>query len=125
MNDVAEILLALFVSWENLCILFRRYATPGNACSQIWTVVEPTLAAHNRDFARNIELPRKSKEDCPADAKLREQSNQAVDDSFDRDVDELDLDDCFADDEVDEESYRLQDFFCWQRLLVPGSRSGR
>lgn len=53
----------------------------------IWTVVEPTLAAHIRDFARNIKLLRKSKEDCRADAKLRERSNQAVD-------------------EVDEESYR-------------------
>jgi hypothetical protein len=30
MDDVAEILLALFVSWENLCILFRQYATPAN-----------------------------------------------------------------------------------------------
>jgi hypothetical protein len=30
MNNVAEILLALFVPWENLCTLFRQYATPVN-----------------------------------------------------------------------------------------------
>ena len=44
-----------------------------------------------RDFARIIELLRKSKEDCKLDAVLREAAAQMADDSFDRDVDELDV----------------------------------
>ncbi|KAN0074901.1 hypothetical protein V8E54_007512 [Elaphomyces granulatus] len=41
-----------------------------------------------RDFARNVELLPKSKEDCQLDAVFREATNH---DSFDRDIDELDV----------------------------------
>jgi hypothetical protein len=64
LNDVAELLLGLFVPWDHLTNLFRRYATQRDACVQVWAAVEPTLAFHNRAFARNVDLLRKSKEDC-------------------------------------------------------------
>jgi hypothetical protein len=38
---------------------------------KIWSIVEPTLSPHNRNFASNIELLRKSKEDSQIDAALR------------------------------------------------------
>lgn len=72
-------------------------------------MVEPTLAPHNQDFASNIELLRKSKEDCTADVKLRESANRAAHDSFDRDVDELEPVDFYFDAAEDTESFRLQD----------------
>ena len=109
MNDLAEILLALFVPWNDLLSLFRRYATQQNACAQVWAIIEPTLAAHNRHFARNIELLRKSKEDCHVDAKLRESANRAADDSFDRDVDELEPANFDSGGEDGEEFFHLQD----------------
>ena len=48
--------------------------------------MEPTLPAHIRDLTKNVELLRKSKQDCQ---QLRSAVNQVADD-FDRDVDELD-----------------------------------
>jgi hypothetical protein len=54
-------------------------------------MVEPTLSPHNRTFAGNIELLRKSKEDCQAEAKLR-QAPVHVESSFDRDIDEPEID---------------------------------
>ena len=99
MNDLAEILLGLFVPWERLPLLFLQPATQLNPYSRLWTAVEPTLPPHIRDFARNIELLRKSKEDCKLDAVLREAAAQMADDSFDRDVDELDVQDLDLEDE--------------------------
>ncbi|KAJ5761308.1 hypothetical protein N7520_008464 [Penicillium odoratum] len=92
MNDLAEILLGLFVPWDRLPVLFQEHAVAvepkRNACSQIWAIVEPTLQPYNRTFAGNVELLRKSKEDGEADAKLR-QVPIGVDSIFDRDLDEL------------------------------------
>ncbi|OKP09974.1 hypothetical protein PENSUB_4620, partial [Penicillium subrubescens] len=87
-NDISEILLGLFVPWHHLTNLFRRYATKRDACIQVWAAVEPTLAFHNRGFARNIELLRKSKEDCQADAKMWNSANGAAE-SFRHDVDDF------------------------------------
>ena len=98
MEDMAEILLGLFVPWEDLTPLVLRYATLFNP--SVWAAVEPTLPAHLRDFARNVELLRKSREDCQLDAKLRSTLNQVADD-FDRDVDELDQTGFESDDEGD------------------------
>lgn len=59
-----------------------------DACCQIWATIEPTLPPHNRNFAKNIELLRKSKEDCQADADLWKRSGCETD-SLDRDIDEV------------------------------------
>jgi hypothetical protein len=107
MNDVAEILLGLFVPWDQLSNLFRPYCTKMDAYIQIWTAVEPTLAFHNRAFARNIELLRKSKEDCQADAKMWRSVNGAAD-SF-HDADEYELASFDSDSEETEEFFHLQD----------------
>jgi len=66
-NDLTEVLLGLFVLWNRLPDLFRHHAVyyevKREACARIWAAVEPTLSPHNRNFAGNIELLRKSKED--------------------------------------------------------------
>ncbi|OKO94694.1 ATP-dependent DNA helicase pfh1 [Penicillium subrubescens] len=107
-NDMSEILLGLFVPWTHLVNLFRRYATQRDTCIQVWTAVEPTLPFHIRAFARNIELLRKSKEDCQADAKLWKSANGAAD-SFHHDVDELEPATFGSDSDDAEGSFRLQD----------------
>ena len=91
-NDLAEVLLGLFVPWNQLLPLFQQYAaeqeTKRDACAQIWKLMEPTLASHNRNFAKNIELLRKSKEDSQIDAALRK-SIIRPNDSFNHDIDDI------------------------------------
>jgi hypothetical protein len=93
-NDLAEVLLGFFLPWDQLPVLFGRYASEydnkRDACSKIWHIVEPTLSPHNRNFAKNMELLRKSKEDIRIDAALR---NAAVasQDSLDLDIDDIEL----------------------------------
>lgn len=96
-NDLAELLLGLFVPWKHISPLFIRYATQINPCMQVWTTVEPTLAPHIRDYARNIELLRKSKEDCQADAKSRTSANHHASHLFDNDVEDTALADIASD----------------------------
>ena len=69
--------------------------------------MEPTLAPHNREFAANIELLRKSKEDCQTDAKLRT-STRLDDEFFDRHI--ADLEQGSFDSESDDhgEAFRVQ-----------------
>jgi hypothetical protein len=78
-NDLAEILLGLFIPWQNLQSLFHQTRT-GSATTvdlhHIWMSIEPTLSSYVRTFAQNIELLRKSKTDCQADAILRDRSAQ-------------------------------------------------
>ena len=73
-NDLSEVLLGLFIPWNQLLPLFQQYAaeyeTKQDACTHIWKIVEPRLTPHNSNFAKNIELLRKSKEDCQIDAAL-------------------------------------------------------
>lgn len=107
MNDVAEILLGLFIPWGQLIELFRPHPTKTDAFVQIWAAVEPTLAFHNRAFARNIELLRKSKEDCQADAKMWKSANGAAD-SF-HDAEEYEPACSGSDSEETEELLHLQD----------------
>src|SRR6202046_5717239 len=99
MNDIAEILLGLFVPWDKLPLLFLQHATQLNPYTRLWTAVEPRLPPHIRDFARNIELLRQSKAACKLDAVLRDAAGQMADGSFDRDVDELDVQDFDLEDE--------------------------
>jgi hypothetical protein len=78
LNDTAEILLGLFIPWQNLPLLLRESAlTPENSISRyyrVWITTEPSLPPYLRTFASNIEMLRKSKEDCQVDALLRKQS---------------------------------------------------
>jgi hypothetical protein len=73
-NNIAEILMSLFVPWAILLPLFQQHATAFIAkcdvCALVWDTVQPTLALHLQNFANNTELLRKSKEDCQADAEL-------------------------------------------------------
>ena len=73
-NDLAEVLLGLFIPWSQLPILFQQYAplheTKRDACAHIWNAVKSTLPQHNWAFAENIVLLRKSKRDCEVDAAL-------------------------------------------------------
>lgn len=79
-NDMAEILLGLFVPWEKLPSLIQRIPmqaeNPHSILHQIWTLVEPVLPAYCRTFAQNIDLLRKSKDDCQADAMFRKRNSQ-------------------------------------------------
>ena len=74
-NDLAEVLLGLFVPWSQLPALSRLHAAgcgiARDVYAKIWSVVKPILSLHNRNFASNIELLRKSKEDSQIDAALR------------------------------------------------------
>ncbi|KAH6954100.1 hypothetical protein BKA56DRAFT_236176 [Ilyonectria sp. MPI-CAGE-AT-0026] len=107
-NDMAEILLGLFVPWDNLLSLFRRYATTRDACAQVWAAVEPTLPPHNRCFAANIELLRKSKEDCEIDSKLWKSADHAGH-SLDPDADDVEPVYFGSDIEEDEEFFHTRD----------------
>lgn len=77
-NDLAEVLLGLFVPWENLASAVRQMPTTAEAAHDnlhhVWAAIEPTRPAHIRNFAQNIELLRKSKADCQADAMFRNRS---------------------------------------------------
>jgi hypothetical protein len=91
-NDLAEVLLGLFVPWNQLLALFQQHAShyeaKRDACANVWAIVEPTLSLYNRNFASNIELLWKSKEDSRIDAALRRSMNKSQG-SFDSDVDEI------------------------------------
>ena len=92
-NDTAEVLLGLFVPWDRLPLLFQQHAATydvkRDACAHIWSIVEPTLSPQNRDFANNIEMLRKSKEDCQIDAALRR--NDLSQEFFDQEIDDIAL----------------------------------
>ncbi|KAL2841291.1 hypothetical protein BJX68DRAFT_245611 [Aspergillus pseudodeflectus] len=123
MNDLAELLLGLFVPWEKLSPLFIRHATQLNPCMQVWAIVEPTLAPHIRDFARNVELLRKSKEDCQADAKSRASANQHASPLFDNDTEDLGLADISSDTEDHAQALCHQDEFFNAETLITAYHS--
>jgi hypothetical protein len=89
-NDLAEVLLGLFVPWTQLPALCGLHAdgcrTTRDAYAEIWRIVEPTLPPHNRNFPSNIKLLRKSKEDSQSDAALR-RAMDGSQDSFTYDLD--------------------------------------
>jgi hypothetical protein len=103
LNDLAEIFLGLFVPWETLPDLFRRHAGRPNIYSHVWALIKPTLSPHNQEFAANIELLRKSKEDCQVDAMLRQSEHRHAE-VFDRHVDHLDQTDLGSDNEQNGDS---------------------
>ena len=117
-NDIAEILLGLFVPWHRLPHLFSQhaatYSVKRDACAHIWSIVEPALSPHNRVFASNIELLRKSKEDCQIDAELRRNSNSQ--DFFDREIDDVDL--AMLDSNPEDSSYSLHEELTSESLIA-------
>src|SRR6266487_3765668 len=80
-NDLAEVLLGLFIPWDQLPVLFQQHAaeyeTKRDACAKIWNIIEPTLSLYNYNFASNIQLLRKSKEEVQIDAALCKIINQS------------------------------------------------
>ncbi|KAJ5654961.1 hypothetical protein N7490_001964 [Penicillium lividum] len=89
-NDLAEILLGLFVPWDKLRERFLCGSPESNVLSHIWSSVKPTLVPYIQEFATNIELLRKSKDDCQIDARLRHSLNDRAE-LYDRHVDNIDL----------------------------------
>jgi hypothetical protein len=51
-NDLAEVLLGLFVPWEQLPALFRQHAshyeTKRDVCAKVWAIVQPTLSLYGK-----------------------------------------------------------------------------
>src|SRR5436309_10702404 len=103
-NDLAGILLALFVPWNALPSLFNDVMsicgdgckancdqsshTGLQVCSIVWTRVMDTLPEHVQEFARNIEILRKSKDDVDVDMAERTASASAMQIAFNPDLDE-------------------------------------
>jgi hypothetical protein len=118
-NDLAEVLLGLFVPWNQLPALFQQcsaeYGRARDACAKVWKIVEPTLSPHNRNFASNLELLRKSQEDSRIDAALRRAMNGSQN-SFDRDLDGEVPDDLELDDE--DSLNTLQEDFSTETLIA-------
>jgi len=119
-NDLAEVLLGLFVPWNHLKTLFQQHAaaykTTRDAYAKIWKIVEPILSPHNRNFASNIELLRKSKEDSRIDAALRRAMNTS-EDIFDHDLnDEVAAD--ILDFDVEEPLDTLNEDFTTETLIA-------
>ena len=81
-NDLAEILLAFFVPWHKIRPLFdfycSGYATQEGGYSRLWHIVEPTLAPHLRQYARNFSLLQKSKEEVAVDKALQEDETEGL-----------------------------------------------
>ena len=87
-NDLAVVLLGLFVPWQDLPSLFKEFhSTCGEdcearcdksrhtgmqICNKVWTAIKDTLPEHIQDLARNVELLRKSKEDAAIDSMERQ-----------------------------------------------------
>jgi hypothetical protein len=105
-NDLAGILLALFVPWETLPPLFndamyicgdncktdcdRSSHTGLQACSIVWAKVKDTLPEHVQEYARNVEILRKSKDDVDVDMAERKASASAMQTAFDPNLDDAD-----------------------------------
>jgi hypothetical protein len=88
-------LLGLFIPWNQLLSLFQRYAakykTKRDTSTYIWKIVEPTLSLYNYNFARNIELLQKLKEDCQIDTVLQKLLYNQLDSLLDYNIDNIEL----------------------------------
>lgn len=92
-NDLSVILLALFVCWQHLPLLFSHAATTPdqdsssdynllNFCSVAWTTAKHSLPEYIQDLARNVQLLRKSKEDAEIDMMERNMSDSVTASTF-------------------------------------------
>src|SRR5271170_7675936 len=105
-NDLAAILLALFVPWEDLPSLFNDVMsicgdgcnancdqsshTGLQVCAIVWTRVKNTLPEHVQEFARNVELLRKSKDDVDVDMAERKAMQTTLNPDLDDNDEALD-----------------------------------
>jgi Helitron helicase-like domain at N-terminus/PIF1-like helicase len=112
-NDLAGVLLPLFVPWENLPALFHDVMdicddgcsagcdgtthTGFQASAAAWSRVKDFLPEHVRNYARNVELLRKIKEDAKVDLAEQTATEKAMREAVDSDVD-VDDDNVEADD---------------------------
>jgi hypothetical protein len=139
-NDLAGILLALFVPWEILPSLFidvldicgdecktdcdRSSHTGLQACWIVWARVKETLPEHVQEYARNVEILRKSREDVDIDMAERKAAASAMQVAFDPDLD--DADDRVEDSElmngsVDDDTLRIS-YHLIRRRWAEGDR---
>jgi PIF1-like helicase/Helitron helicase-like domain at N-terminus len=105
-NDLAGILLALFVPWEILPSLFHDVKdicgdecdancdklshTGLQVCSIVWAKIKNSLPKHVQEFARNVELLRKTKDDVDIDMIERKAAASAMQNAFNPDLDDAD-----------------------------------
>jgi hypothetical protein len=103
-NDLAAILLALFVPWETLPFLVsdvmsiygegcdahcdRLNHTGLHVCSIVWKRIKDTLPEHVQELAQNVELLRKSKDDIKVDMVERVAAASAMQITFNPDLDD-------------------------------------
>lgn len=82
LNNIAVILLALFVPWERLPILFRDAGATENTyiscCWNIWSQCCPTLDAHVQYYASNLLQMRRSKVEAQAQAAANAEANHST-----------------------------------------------
>ena len=83
-NDHCQVLLGLFIPWDQLPGLFEEHCiddtNPSDACSSIWEIIKDLQPPHIQRLASNVSLLRKSKEDAEADRLAREQELLDFDD---------------------------------------------
>ena len=77
-NDLALILLALLVPWEQLPHRFAMFDCSNEVykghCATIWNEIMPSLPPHVQIITWNIQLLRKSKEDVQVNAILQKEA---------------------------------------------------
>jgi hypothetical protein len=77
LNDHCQVLLGLFIPWNQLPALFEEYSmgytNPTDACSYVWDKIKDLQPPYIQRLASNVSLLRKSKEDAEADRLAREQ----------------------------------------------------
>jgi hypothetical protein len=122
-NDLALILLALLVPWDQLPPLFAMFDCSNQAykshCAAIWNEIKLTLPLHIQVVAQNIELLQKSKADAQVDAALRKDAyrsafsqvitEDALDSDNDSDVE--DNDDVIGSSETTDDSISLDTLY--------------
>jgi hypothetical protein len=102
-NDLTAVLLVLFVPWDTLPTLFdyiislcgddcnancdQSSHTGLRVCSIAWIKVRDALPEHVQDFARNVQLLRKSKDDADVDKVERMALASAMREAFNPDLD--------------------------------------
>lgn len=120
-NDLAEVLLGFFLPWDQLPAMFQRHASEYNtkrdACSKVWSIVEPTLSPHNRNFAQNMELLRKSREDARIDAALRNEPTESQE-TLEDDVEFEDMEPTDPDIDTEGTANSLQPEFTTESLIM-------
>jgi PIF1-like helicase len=104
----------------------RSSHTGLQVCSIVWTQVKDTLPKHVQDFARNVEILRKSKDDTAVDMAERTAAASAIQVAFDPDLDDAhDMPDEFMqmNGAVDDDTLRLSYHLTRQRWAKEDQRT--